>query len=249
MLAAFLKALCLAAFVALFLFAAAASSQPKSPNAKLISKPSLISLHAEDEPIRHLLLRIGAQSRLSIIVNANVSGRASVVLDNVTADEALTAVLKPLGYTYEREGKIVVVVERGRLTQPSVSPTPSLMPTVLNATIISADRAAAILQQLYPHASIRVDHAANAIIAIATPDEIQGMRTVLQGVDIKNPGSVTVEAVQVHIANPTDVVAKLKPLYPNARIAVGPNKAILIAATPQDMTPIKSIIGSIDTPT
>ena len=167
----------------------------------------------------------------------------------MTIDQALTAVLKPLGYTYERDGNIVVVLERSRVTKPNVSPTPTLMPTVLNATIISADRATAILQQLYPHAHIRVDHSANAIIAVATPEEIQGMRTVLQGVDIKNPGSLTVEAVQVHIANPTDVVTKLKPLYPNARIAVGPNKAILIAATPRDMAPIKSIITSIDTST
>jgi len=80
--AAFLRALCLAAFVALFLVATA-SSQPESPNAKVTSKPSLINLRAEDEPIRHLLLRIGAQSGLSIVVNGNVSGRSSVVLSNV----------------------------------------------------------------------------------------------------------------------------------------------------------------------
>src|ERR1700736_528897 len=243
---AMLRILPLCIFLVLALIAAETHAQSHHST---ISKQHLVTLRAEDEPIRHLLLRIGAQSGLSIIVNGNISGRASVVLDNVSVDEALTAVLKPLGYTYERDGNIVVVLERGsRVPTSNVSPSPTLMPTVLNATIISADRAATILQQLYPRAHIRVDHSANAIIAIATPEDIQGMRTVLQGIDIKNPGSVTVEAVQVHIANPSDVVAKLKPLYPNARIAAGPNKTILIATTPQDMAQIKAIISSIDIP-
>ena len=215
----------------------------------LLANRRLISVRAENEPLQRLLLRIGSQSGLSIVLNGNISGRASVALDNVTVDQALTAVLKPLGYAYERDGNIVVVLERGSPgPSPNISPSPTLMPTVLNATIVSADRAAAILEQLYPHAHISADHSANAVIVVATTEEIQGMRTVLQGIDIKNPGSLTVEAVQVHIANPSDVVAKLKPLYPNARIAAGPNKAILIAATPQDMAPIKAIINSIDTP-
>lgn len=219
------------------------------PHHSPVTRQRLITLRAEDEPIRHLLLRIGAQSGLSIVVNGNVSGRASVALDNVTVDEALTAVLKPLGYSYERDGNIVVVLEHGsRAPNNNIPPSQTLVPTVLNANIISADRAAVILQQLYPHAHIRVDHSANAIIAVATPEDVQGMRTVLQGLDIKNPGSVTVEAVQMHVANPSDVVAKLKPLYPNARIAAGPNKTILIATTPQDMAQIKAITSSIDIP-
>ena len=232
------------------LFVASDDALAQPPKGSAPVSHRLISFKAQDESIRHLLFRLGTQSALSIIVNGNVSGRASVALDNVTIDEALTAVLKPLGYTYERDGNIVIVLERGaRVALPNVSPSPTLMPSVLNPTIIAAERAATILHQLYPHDSIRVDHAANAIITVATADDVQGMRTVLQGVDIKNPGGVTVEAVQVHIANPADVVAKLKPLYSNARIAVGPNKAILIAATPQDMAPIKAIINSIDTPT
>ena len=216
----------------------------------VLQKTRPISIRAENEPIQHLLLRIGAQSGLSIIVNGNVTGRASVALDNVTIDEVLIAVLRPLGYTYERDGNIVVVRERaGRSARPTTSPTPTLVPTVLNPTIITAERAAAILRQLYPHAGIRVDRGANAIITVAAPDDIQGMRMVLQGVDVKNPATVTVDAVQVRAANPSDVAAKLRPLYPNARIAAGPNKSILIAATPQDMTPIKAIINSIDAPT
>jgi len=219
-------------------------------SSSVLPKSRLISIRAENEPLQHLLLRISAQSGLSIIVNGNVTGRASVALDNVTIDAALIAVLRPLGYTYERDGNIVVVLERGaRIARPTASPNPTLMPTVLNPTIITAERAATILRQLYPHASIRVDRGANAIIAVAAPEDIQGMRTVLQGVDVKNPATITVDAVQVRVANPSDVAAKLRPLYPNARIAAGPNKSILIAATPQDMTPIKAIINSIDAPT
>jgi len=233
----------------MFLIVVVTALQPQPSRSALSFQARLVTLRAEDEPIRHLLLRIGMQSGLSIIVNGNVSGRVSVSLEDVTVDQALTAVLKPLGYAYERDGNIVVVTQTGdRSQKPGPSPSPSLAPTVFNATIITADRAAAILHRLYPHAQITVDHSANAVIAFASPEDIAGMRTVLQGVDIKNPETMTVEAVQVRVAKPGEVVAKLKPLYPNARIASGPNKSILIAATPQDMAQIKSIISSVDAP-
>ncbi|MDQ6824857.1 MAG: secretin and TonB N-terminal domain-containing protein [Candidatus Eremiobacteraeota bacterium] len=196
-----------------------------------------------------MLLRIGMQSGLSIIVNGNVSGRVSVSLDGVTVDAALTAVLKPLGYKYEHDGNIVVVTGVSAApTSHVLSPPPTQAPTVLAVTIITADRAASVLHQLYPHAKIEVDHQANALIVAASPENVQSMRTVLQGIDIKNPSSMTVEAVQIHVAKPSDVVAKLRPLYPNARIASGPNKSILIAAAPQDMTQVKAIITAIDAP-
>lgn len=213
-------------------------------------QPRRITLTAEYEPVRQLLMRIGSQSGLSIIVNGNISGRVSVSLHGVTVDQALTAVLKPLGYSYEHDGSIIVVTEaRLRGPRPSASPGPTLAPTVIDVTIISADRAAAILRHLYPHSQITVDRTANAVIAVASAEDIQGMRLILQGIDIKNPTSTTVEAVQVHLANPNDIVAKLRPLYPGDRIAAGPNKSILIAATPQDMAQIKSIVTSIDAPT
>jgi type II secretory pathway component GspD/PulD (secretin) len=209
----------------------------------------LITLHAEDEPIRQLLLRIGMQSGISIVVNGNVTGRASVSLENVTVDQALTAVLRPLGFTYDREGNVVVVRS---LDLPAQAPKPTatpIAPSVINVTIISAHRAATVLHQLYPRDQISVDASANAVIVVASPNDVQGMRTVIQGIDIKNPESMTVDSIQVKIANPKDVVGKLSPLYPSDRIVVGPNKTILIAATPQDMAQIKGIIGSIDAPT
>ena len=214
------------------------------------TRAKLVKVRAEDEPIRHLLLRIGMQSGLSIIVNGNVSGRVTVSLNDVTVDQALSAVLKPLGYGYERDGNIIVVTHAElRTSRPAAPPTPVFAPTVLNVSVISADRAAAILRHLYPRAQITVDHPANAVIAVAPAEDLQSMRVVLQGIDIKNPTTATVEAVQVHLANPNEVVGKLRPLYPTARIAVGPNRSILIAATPQDLMQIKSIIASVDTPT
>lgn len=209
----------------------------------------LITLHAEDEPIRNLLLRIGMQSGVSIIVNGNVSGKASASLENVTVDQALIAVLRPLGLTYERDGNIIVV--RSLVTprpQPSPSSTP-LAPSVINVTIISARRAARVAHQLYPRDRISLDSAANAVIVVAPPDDVQGMRAVIQGIDVRNPQSISVDTVQVKVANPKDVVSEISPLYPHAHIAVGPNRAILIAAMPQDMAQIKTIISSVDTPT
>ncbi len=229
-------------------FVAAAASLAGPPTASH-STTRLVTLRSEDEPIRQLLLRIGLQAGVSIIINGNVSGRVTVSLKHVSLDQALSAVLKPLGYDYEREGSILVVTNGGsRNRVAAASPVPSQAPAVLNVSIISGDRAAAILRKLYPHARLTVDRAANSVIATAPAEDVQAMRTVLQGLDIKNPTSTTVEAVQMHLAKPSDVAARLRPLYPGARIAAGPNKSILIAASPQDMAQIKAILASVDAP-
>jgi type II secretory pathway component GspD/PulD (secretin) len=183
-------------------------------------------------------------------VSGNLQGRVSLSLHDVTVDEALIAVLRTLGYTYQRYGGIVVVSSPStRVQRPSPSPTPVLTPTLLNITVISADRAAATLHQLYPHDQVSVDHHANAVIVVASPEDVQSMRTILQRLDVKNPIEPTIEAMQLRLAKPSDLVAELRPLYPNARIAVGPNKSLLVAASPQDMIQIKAIVTSLDTPT
>jgi type II secretory pathway component GspD/PulD (secretin) len=220
--------------------AAAASRQETGP------KASLVTVHADNEPIRQLLLRIGMQAGLSIVIEGNIAGRASANLVGVPADEALSAVLRPLGLTYERDGRIVLVHPVGPTPETSATP---LAPAVLNVSIISAQRAATILSRLYPRDHVTVDKAANALIVVGPPDDVTAMRTVLNGIDVKNPQSVGVDAVQVKIAKAKDVVAKLAPLYPHARLAVGPNQTVLIAANSQDMPQIKALISSIDTPT
>ncbi|HKU66861.1 MAG TPA: secretin N-terminal domain-containing protein [Candidatus Baltobacteraceae bacterium] len=95
---------------------------------------------------------------------------------------------------------------------------------------------------------ITVDHAANSLIVLARPNIENDIRTIVSGIDVKNPRSYVSQAQQLHHTTPQEVMPKLHALYPAARFAAGPNKTVLISATQQDVQEIDSIISSIDTP-
>jgi len=131
--------------------------------------------------------------------------------------------------------------------QPRPTATP-FAPAVLAVQVIAAARAAAVLRALYPRARITVESGANAVVVIAPPEDVAGMRTVLQGIDVRNPTRPASDAVQLHHADPATVSARLRGLYPSARIAQAPNKTLLIEANPADLAQIKTLIATIDTP-
>jgi type II secretory pathway component GspD/PulD (secretin) len=130
--------------------------------------------------------------------------------------------------------------------QPRASAT-QFGPAVLALQVIGASRAATVLRALYPRARIRVDSAANALVVIAAPDDVAGMRTVLQGIDVRNPARPVSDALQLHHADPAVVSARIRGLYPAARIAQAPNKTLLIEANAADLAQIKTLIATIDT--
>jgi len=130
--------------------------------------------------------------------------------------------------------------------RPTLTPGPP--PAVLQAQVISATRAADVLHGLFPRARIRVDRAANAVLVVAPPDDVAAMRAVLAGIDVRGPMRATTEAVQLRIADPGAVAARLRRLYRGARIETGPNRALLISATPGDLAQMKALIAAVDTP-
>lgn len=222
---------------------------PAAPASNISIGPSGISISAENEPVREVLLQLGKQLGVNIVVGNDVQGRVSVALHDVTLDDALAALTGQLGYAYHRShGVIFVGAPATAHANPKPSPTPGLAPAVLSVTVISVDRAAAVLQHLYPHAQISVDHTANAVIVIAKPDDVQGMRAVLQGLDIQNPTRPTTEVIQLHTTDPKAIVPRLQALYPNVAISSGPNRTVIVVASPLEMAQIKAVVASIDTP-
>ncbi len=131
----------------------------------------------------------------------------------------------------------------------AASPPPApktFPPAVLGVQVISAGRAAAVLRALYPRARITVDPGANALVVVAPPDDVTAMRAVLQGIDVRNPTKPTSDAVQLHNANALATAARLRALFPSARITTAPNATLLIEASPADVAQIKTLLATID---
>lgn len=64
----------------------------------------------DDVDISQALSKLGALSGMNILVGRGVTGRVPAAnLQNVTAEDALDAITKSLGYVYEREGNFVYV--------------------------------------------------------------------------------------------------------------------------------------------
>lgn len=126
------------------------------------------------------------------------------------------------------------------------TPTPQPQAAVIPVTVIPAARAAAALRTLFPHARIRVDTHANAVLVVAAPEDVQQMRNVVAGIDVRNPRAPAVEVLQLHTLKPNDIIPRLRALYPSARIQSASNHALVLRADTADITDIKSLVSSLD---
>ncbi len=205
------------------------------------------SLHVRGAPVGEVLARLAKVYGVAIAVSPDVRGRVSVAFAGLTLDEALGAVLGPLGAVWTRSHRVVVVMPAGARPRPSPTPSP-FPPAVLSLQVVRAARAAAVLRGLYPHARIAVDGAANALVVMAAPDDVAGMRAVVQGIDVRDPTRPMPEAVQLRNADPRTVADRIRALYRDARVTLAPNRTLLIDAAPADLAQIKTLLATIDTP-
>jgi type II secretory pathway component GspD/PulD (secretin) len=240
----------LLAILAVAITAVVMAGQGNRASTAVASSIRNIDFVAIDEPIKQTLVRLGKQFGVNIVVEPAVQGRVTLTLRGATLDQALTAIVTPMGFRYQvLHGVVIVDARRLASTARPVSlPSPPIAPTVLTLTTIHVDRAAKVLRGLFPHDRVTVNRDANVIIAIAPPDDITSMRAVLAGIDVQDPTRRTTEAIQLRVVDPQSLVSKLQALYPGSRIATGPNHTLIVEAVPVDMNQIKAVVASLDTP-
>lgn len=126
------------------------------------------------------------------------------------------------------------------------SPTPQPQAAVIDVSLISASRAASLLRTLFPRARVEVDSSANAVLVVAPPDDVQQMRAVVQGIDVRNPESPINDVIELHVLKPGQIIPRLRLLYPSSRIEATAKDKLLIRASRQDDADIKSLLTSLD---
>jgi len=128
------------------------------------------------------------------------------------------------------------------------SPKPSPVAAVIQVTVIPVARAAAIVRELFPHVRVRTDGHANALVVVGSPEDVQSVRTVVSGVDVKNPTQPVVQVIQLHVLKPQEVVEKVAPLFPSASVRTASKTSVLVRATSLDSSQIQALISSLDVP-
>jgi len=81
---------------------------PQREEAKKIPE-KLYSLSAREANIQEVLLAFSKESERNIIIDPELSGKVTVELKQVTLQEALEAILSPIGWTYRLDGKFIKI--------------------------------------------------------------------------------------------------------------------------------------------
>ncbi|MCI0404618.1 MAG: secretin and TonB N-terminal domain-containing protein [candidate division Zixibacteria bacterium] len=92
------------------LLSAMALAQEKPPT--VITEDSKITLEMEAAPIGAVLKLLAAQNNLNIVSGQEVRGTVTLRLRQVSLEEALSAILLANGYTYSRQGNVLVVLSQ-----------------------------------------------------------------------------------------------------------------------------------------
>jgi type II secretory pathway component GspD/PulD (secretin) len=121
-----------------------------------------------------------------------------------------------------------------------------VQPAVFNLQTISAAHAAEVLRRLYPHVRITVDARANAVVVVAPAPDIDAMRQIVTGIDVKNPTAPTIDTLQLHAIKASEAMDRLRALFPHARFRTAPHQTLIVQATPADMAMIHTIVSTLD---
>jgi type II secretory pathway component GspD/PulD (secretin) len=133
-------------------------------------------------------------------------------------------------------------------TRALPTPTPSPVPAVIQVQVMPVARAVATVRELFPRVQVHADANANAIVVIGSPDDVQTVRTVIAGLDVRNPTQPTVEVIALHTIKPDALVQRVAPLFPSASLTVASKNSVLLRARPLDATQVKALIASLDAP-
>src|SRR5574341_880810 len=105
-----MKTLGLLLIFGLFAVGMAAQEKPLT----VLTEDSKITLEMENAPIGAVLKLLAAQNNLNIVAGQEVRGTVSLRWRQVSLDEALSAILLANGYTYSRQGNVLVVLAQDK---------------------------------------------------------------------------------------------------------------------------------------
>ena len=203
-----------------------------------------IAIHAQNESIRAVLLRLSRVAHVSISLAPSVTGFVTVSVQNASLDATLVAILSPLGYTYQRRGGIYMVNGSADMG----SPVGGESETVLPVAFLPLRQAAQQLRNLFPDASIRENASSSALIVTAPQASLQALRSVLQGIDVRSPKDRATTAVVLRTLRANVVAHSLRSAFPACTFADVTAQELVISCRPQDSAQVLSTISTLDSP-
>lgn len=147
----------------------------------------IFSMELRDAEIRDVLRVLGQESRLNVIAGEEVVGKVTLSFQNVSLAEALEAILKSRGYTFIREGNILVVV-------PVEKEEQYLQTKTFTLNYLDPKEIEKVLKELKSkQGKVIAEPGSNTVIVRDLPQNIAHMEKLVRALDTRTP-QVLIEA-------------------------------------------------------
>lgn len=161
-----------------------------------VKEEKLLSMDFKDADIHNVLRIIGQRTGLNIITGPELTGTVTISFRDVTAEDALDAILRVRGFGYERKKDIIRVMRLAKEI-PEIETTTKIFelsyaqaPTIKTMLIDS--------KMLSDEGRIIVDVRSNTLMVIDTPVKIEEIGRMIASLD-KRPLQVAIESKLLEI--------------------------------------------------
>jgi type IV pilus secretin PilQ/predicted competence protein len=179
-------AVVLAVAIAIGVMTPAALAQPMGGHA-------LVTIRATETPLVDVLDILSEKSGLNIVASSGVEGTViSINLTNTPVDEALNLIVRAAGLGYERVGNSILVAEESVLEQET-----GLGTYVIPLQYADAFELVPVLEEMID--KVAADPGGNRLVIVATPGEIDQIRSVITTLDVP-PVQIMLETEVIEVS-------------------------------------------------
>ncbi len=153
-----------------------------------------VSLDYKDVDIVTVLRSLSQTYGLNLVTGADLKGKVTISLKDVTVSEALDVILTANGYSYSQKGNIIYVIS-------GANETTQLVNEPVAVKYLKAAEAQNLLRKvLSPKGDIKVDEVSNMLVVTDYPTNVESVKTLLKSVDLP-PLQVLIEVKIVDITS------------------------------------------------
>lgn len=154
-----------------------------------------ISLHLDNAPVRDVLQNLADMTHRNLVFSGALDGTVTAHLEEITAEEALSAVLRASGLAASEEGPVLIIYDGQLKNKASAAESVRL-------SYADAGEVAESLKNLSDTLDVSADTGSNSVILSGTADQLLQARRILSSLD-KPEKQVKVEA-EVLAVNTSD---------------------------------------------
>jgi len=160
---------------------------------------NLISIDLRNVDISSVLQIFSKETGISVVAGRDIYGKVTVMLNNVTPDDALDIILKSNGYTYTKQGNVVHVFSSSEPARVEELPGGVFVRTFI-INYVGPDELLATLTKLMPEdANIYTTKGSKTVIVKGSANDIRRAEILIRNLDIP-PRQVMVEAKIIEVS-------------------------------------------------